>query len=79
MIGCQDNAVLKIQAEVEEKNIELVRKLFTEWNNRNLEYYKEACAPDYMIFGSDRNFSLLLLNLRAQICEIPGLEAPFWV
>ncbi len=30
-------------------------------------------------FGSDPNISLLLFNLRSEICKNPGLEAPFGV
>jgi predicted ester cyclase len=49
MVGCQCNAeceTLKAQAELEEKNLELVRQAWTDWNNRNLDFLTDLENPD---------------------------------
>ncbi len=49
MVGCNCNTdckSLKAQAELEEKNLELVRQAWTDWNNRNLDFHTEMENPD---------------------------------
>jgi len=50
--GCQDKEAMaelkefRAQAEVEEQNKELIRNLFKEWNNRNIDILNELYAPN---------------------------------
>ena len=52
-LGCQDQKALaelgemKVQAEVEEQNIDLVKRFIEELNSQNGEIYMEICGPDY--------------------------------
>jgi len=56
MVGCQDKEVMaeleefKAQAEVEEQNKEVVRKMFEAWGKGDFETYKELLAPDYVYY-----------------------------
>ncbi len=56
MVGCQDKEALpeleemKAQAEVEEQNKELARKMFEAWGKGDFETYKELLAPDYVYY-----------------------------
>ncbi|MGD8540283.1 MAG: ester cyclase [Candidatus Aminicenantes bacterium] len=56
MVGCQDNAAMaeleamKAQAEVEAKNIELIKRFFEEIDKENYEYIWEVCAPEYATY-----------------------------
>ena len=55
MVGCQNNEAMKAQAKVEEQNVELVSKMITEWNKRNLEFLMEMYAPDYAYYSPSGN------------------------
>jgi len=52
-LGCQDQQALaeleemKVQAEVEEQNMDLVKRFIEELNSQNGEIYMEICAPDF--------------------------------
>ncbi len=53
IVGCQDKEAMaeleafKAQAEVEEQNKELVKRIFEGLNERNADIYQELYAPDY--------------------------------
>ena len=58
MVGCTCNTdckSLKAQAELEEKNLELVRQMWTEWNNRNIEFFMEVHDSAEYVFISPIN------------------------
>ncbi len=53
MVGCQDKEAMeeleamKAQAEVEEQNMELVKRLWEAWSKGDFEAFKELGAPDF--------------------------------
>ena len=53
MVGCQDKEAMaeleamKAQAEVEAKNIELIKRFVEEIDKENYEFLREVCAPEY--------------------------------
>ena len=57
MVSCQDKAAMaeleefKAQAEVEAKNIELIKRLAEEINKGNVEIFKELCAPEFEYYS----------------------------
>ena len=59
--GCQDKEAMaeleefKAQAEIEEQNIELMRKSFEEWNKGNSEFFMEATTSDYVYYSPSGN------------------------
>lgn len=55
MVGCQNNDAMKAQAKAEEQNMKLVRKMFTEFEIRNLEFIKKAYAPNYAYYSPSGN------------------------
>ncbi len=61
MVGCQDKEAMveleefKAQAEVEEQNKELARKMFEAWGKGDFETYKELLAPDYAYYYPSRS------------------------
>ncbi len=61
MVGCQDKEAMaeleamKAQAEVEEQNKELARKMFEAWGKGDFETYKELLAPDYAYYSPSRS------------------------
>jgi steroid delta-isomerase-like uncharacterized protein len=61
MIGCQDKEAMaeleefRAQAEVEEQNKGLVRKLAEEWNKGSNEYYMQVTASDYAFYTPSGN------------------------
>jgi len=61
MVGCQDKEAMaeleamKAQAEVEEQNKELARKMFEAWGKGDFETYKELLAPDYANYYPSRS------------------------
>jgi predicted ester cyclase len=56
--GCQDKAAMaeledfKAQAEVEAKNIELIKRLGEEINKGNAEIFKELCTPEFAYYSA---------------------------
>ncbi len=77
-VGCQDKAekaeleAFKARARTEERNMALYRKLMDELNKGNVEYYREAVAPDYAYYfpsaspkamGVDETISMIKANL----------------
>ena len=58
MVGCQDKEAMaeleefRAQAEVEAKNIELIKRLGEELNKGNVEIFKELCAPEYAYYSA---------------------------
>lgn len=55
MVGCTCNTdckSLKAQAELEEKNLELVRQAWTDWNNRNIDFLTEKVNPEDFAYYS---------------------------
>ena len=62
MVGCQNNKAmaellmgLKAKAEIEEQNLELVSKLWVEWNERNLKFFMDVNAPDFAFYSPSGN------------------------
>jgi steroid delta-isomerase-like uncharacterized protein len=60
-LGCQDQQALaeleemKAQAEVEEENIELVRKVLEAWSRGDVEAFEELVTPDYAFYYPSGN------------------------
>jgi hypothetical protein len=58
MAGCQDKEAMaeleefRAQAEVEAKNIELIKRLGEELKKRNFEISKELCAPEFAYYSA---------------------------
>ena len=56
MVGCQDKEAMaeleamKAQAEVEEQNKELARKMIEAWGKGDFVAYKEMLAPDFVFY-----------------------------
>ncbi len=56
MVGCKDKAAMaeleamKAQAEVEEQNKELVKRILGEGDKKNLEFLDEVCTSDYKMY-----------------------------
>ena len=56
IVGCQDKEAMaeleefKAQAEVEEQNKDVVRKMFEASNKGDFETYKEVLAPDFVYY-----------------------------
>ncbi len=54
MVGCQDKEAMaeleamKVQKEVEERNMELVRYMLEETDKGNYAAWEEVCSPDYI-------------------------------
>ncbi len=54
MVGCQDKEAMaeleamKAQAEVEEQNKDLVKRMYEAWEKGDFEAYKEVVAPEYV-------------------------------
>ena len=73
MVGCQDKAAmaeleeLRAQAEVEEQNVELVRKAFEAFGKGDMEAYGELVAPDYVYYGPSSTYSLEELKESARV------------
>jgi len=55
MVGCQDKEAMKAQAEVEEQNKEIVKKIIEGLNQKNADIYKELYAPDYAWYFPSNN------------------------
>ena len=58
MVGCNCNTdckSMKAQAQLEERNIELVRQIWTEWNNRNIEFFLEILDSTKYVYYSPIN------------------------
>ena len=58
MVGCNCNIdckSLKAKAELEEMNLELVRQMWTEWNNRNIEFFMKVHDSAEYVFISPIN------------------------
>ena len=61
LVGCQDKEAMaeleefKAQAEVEEQNKELVKRMYDAFNERDFEAYKEVVAPEYAWYLPSRN------------------------
>ncbi len=58
IIGCNCNTdckSLKAQAELEVKNLELVRQMWTEWNNKNIEFFMEVSDSANYVYYSPIN------------------------
>jgi steroid delta-isomerase-like uncharacterized protein len=61
MVGCQDKEAMaeleamKAQAEVEEQNKEVVRRVFEEMNKGNIEIINKLYAPDYSYYAPSNN------------------------
>ena len=61
MVGCQDKDAMaeleefKAQAEVEEQNKELVKRMYEAFNEGDFEAYKEVVAPEYAWYLPSRN------------------------
>ncbi len=56
--GCQNNKAMaeledfKAKAEIESQNLELVRQTWTEWNNRNIEFFMEVYdSAEYVYYS----------------------------
>ena len=56
VVGCQDKAAMaeleefKAQAEVEEQNKALVKRMYEAWEKGDFEAYKELVAPEYVLY-----------------------------
>jgi steroid delta-isomerase-like uncharacterized protein len=59
--ACQNKAEkaelekFRTQAKVEEQNKEIVKRFFEEFNQGNLEIFRELCSPDYHYFWPSNN------------------------
>lgn len=64
--GCKNNkaeTILKEQearSEIEESNMDLVKKLLMEGDNKNVAFLDEICAPDYKYYFPSNNTPLNL-------------------
>jgi steroid delta-isomerase-like uncharacterized protein len=76
MVGCQDKEAIaeleamKAQAEVEEQNIELAKKMFEAWGKGDMETYVELMAPGYVYYypsGTENPTSLEELREMAKM------------
>ena len=71
--ACQDKEAMaeleamKAQAEVEEQNVELVRKAFEAFGKGDMEAYGELVAPDYVYYGPSSTYSLEELKESAKV------------
>jgi steroid delta-isomerase-like uncharacterized protein len=57
-VACQDNAELekyKARTKIEEQNKAMYRKVIEELNKANYEYWKDALAPDYVVYSPSAN------------------------
>ena len=56
MVGCQDKEAMaelekfRVQAEVEEQNKELIKRMWEVWGKWDFEAWKEVVAPDYAYY-----------------------------
>jgi len=58
VISCNCNTdckSLKTQAQLEERNLELVHQMWTEWNNRNIEFFWEVLDSSKYVYYSPAN------------------------
>ena len=61
MVGCQDKEAMakleemKVQAEVEEQNKEVVKRLWEAWGKGDFEAFKGLLAPDYAYYSPSRS------------------------
>ena len=61
MVGCQDKEAMaeleamKAQAEIEEQNKALVKRMYEAFNEGDFEAYKEVVAPEYAWYLPSRN------------------------
>ena len=61
MFGCQDKAAMaeleamKTQAEVEEQNKALVKRMFEAWEKGDFEAYKEVVAPEFVWYNPSKS------------------------
>ena len=61
MVGCQDKEAMaeleamKAQAEVEEQNKGLVKRMYEVWEKGDFEAYKEVVAPEYVWYLPSRS------------------------
>ena len=61
MVGCQDKEAMaefeamKAQAEVEEQNKGLVKRMYEAWEKGDFEAYKEVVAPEYVWYLPSRS------------------------
>jgi len=61
MVGCQDKEAMaeleemKAQAEVEEQNKGLVKRMYEAWEKGDFEAYKEVVAPDFAYYSPSRS------------------------
>jgi len=61
VFGCQNKAEkaelekFRAQAQIEEQNMALYRKLIEELNKENIEFVREANAPDYVYYFPSAN------------------------
>ena len=76
MVSCQDKEAMaeleamKAQAEVEEQNVELVRKMFEAWGKGDMEAFGELLAPGYVYYypsGTSNPISLEELREMAKM------------
>ncbi len=73
MVGCQDREAMaeleamKAQAEVEEENKELARKMFEALGKEDFETYKELLAPDYAYYFPSRSTKPMSLEETIEI------------
>jgi predicted ester cyclase len=87
MVGCQDKAAMaeleefRAQAEVEAKNIELIKRLGEEINKGNVEIFKELCAPEYAYYSASISPEPLSLDetIEAFQMEFQGFPSDYYV
>jgi steroid delta-isomerase-like uncharacterized protein len=80
MIVCQDKEAMaeleamKVQAEVEEQNIALVKRHYEAWNSGDAEALKEIFSPDYVYYsrpGQEVSFEQMMEWLKPQMEVFP--------
>ena len=59
VVSCNCNTdckSLKTQAQLEERNLELVHQMWAEWNNRNIEFFLEVLdSANYVYYSPSNN------------------------
>jgi steroid delta-isomerase-like uncharacterized protein len=85
MVGCQDKEamaeleVFRAQAEVEAKNIELIKRLAEEINKGNVEIFKELCASEFAYYSASISPEPMSLDeiIEAFQIEFKGFPADY--
>lgn len=81
MVGCQDKEAMaeleamKAQAEVEEQNKELVKRILGEGDKKNLEFLDEVCTSDYKFYFPS-NATPINLDVHKELWQSFNLAFP---